>query len=88
MTPDELRRLHDEHDAIRHGLEQPFWALLDRELAKREQTALNAILKATDATAIAIAAGEFNAVRTLRQLPASLRESLRATIENDRLPRG
>lgn len=82
MTDEDLRRLRDDHEALRHGIDHPFWAILDRELAKREQNALDAILRATDTMSVGRAVGEFQATRSLRQLPAMLRNSLQAIIEN------
>ena len=79
-----IQRIRDEYEAMCVGLEQPFWKLLDRELAKREQLALDAISKATEPLVLMRTVGEWIALRTLRKLPESLRDSLRGIVERAR----
>ena len=79
-----IQRIRDEYNAMVVGLEQPFWKLLDRELAKREQLALDAIATGTEPVVIMRTVGEWTALRTLRRLPESLRDSLRGIVERAR----
>ena len=79
-----IQRIRGEYDAMCVGLEQQFWKLLDRELAKREQMALEAISTATEPMVIMRTVGEWTALRTLRKLPESLRASFRGIVERAR----
>lgn len=71
------RRQRDEYDTLTAGLTTPFWQIVDRELAKRERLAFDALAAAANGDLAMRAAGELVAVRSLREMPKTLIESYR-----------
>lgn len=72
MTDDKQAQLQADRDALRFGVEQQFWRIIDRELAKQEQAALDMLLSLAEPSVLFRKQGELAALRKLRSMPREL----------------